>query len=74
MKTTLLILSLRVLQCRQVSAPRPPLYCPWVQGISPLATTVSSPKRRSFSTRFKLKMLLRDRGPCCPPAMGKGQG
>lgn len=50
-----LTLSLGALQQCHFWVPQAPL---WVLDISPLATTLSSPRRCNFSTRFQLKMLL----------------
>lgn len=46
-----------LLQCH-FWVPRAPLGPGQAQDISPLVTTLSSPRRCSFSTRFQLKMLL----------------
>lgn len=53
--------------------PQAPLGPGWALELSPLATTLSSPRRCSFSTRFQLKVLLLPGGPCWPLATGGSQ-
>lgn len=62
-KRICLTLSLGALQQCHFWVPQAPLGPAWAQDASPLATTLSSPRRCNFSTRFQLKMLLLGRGP-----------
>lgn len=65
-KRMCLTLSLGALQQHHFWVPQAPLGPGRAQDISPLATTLSSPRRCNFSTRFQLKMLLLGRGPSWP--------
>lgn len=57
-KRMCLTLSLGALQQCHFWVPQAPLGPGWAQDFSPLATTLSSPRRCNFSTRFQLKMLF----------------
>lgn len=57
-KKMCLTLSLEALQQCHFWVPQAPLGPGRAQDVSPLATTLSSPRRCSFSTRFQLKVLL----------------
>lgn len=59
-----LTLSLGALQQCHFWVPQVPVGPGWAQELSPLATTLSSPRRCSFSTRFQLKVLLLPGAPC----------
>lgn len=71
-KRLCLPLSLRALQQHHFWVPQASLGPGRAQGVSPLATTLSSPRRCNFSTRFQLKVLLL--GPSGPLDAGEGCG